>query len=474
MRANRSRTARALSAPALALILGASAALAVATAGWPAVAAAGRGLTVEDAVALALRTNPRLASGRDRQRAAAEVATSVGRRMMPIVRLNEEYQAYNAPFAINFAAAAAGGAGGGAVAGMGGTSGASSGITVREQLTNTFVASAAQPVLGLFRLNNERLAQAEGAAAAEAQLSVSEADVREAVETQFLRFFEAQALEQIAQSSVRELADQVTVAKARLASGVITQADLLRIEVAVANAHQQGLQAHSQAEVARAQLFAAIGLPPSEASAFTLLEPVALLAVARQPSRPLGALLPEARLRRPEVAQQLHLTRAAERQADASGFALLPDIDLEAAYTRVDGQIFAPPNSAFVGVRAQWAIWEWGATWHQRNAALAQASAARRDAEAVDRGIELEIEASVAEGDAARGAVDAADKAISSAEEAYRVTEAQVKAGTATTTDLLEAQSALTQARLNLTRAQYELALSHVSLVRAAGGSSTP
>ena len=56
-----------------------------------------------------------------------------------------------------------------------------------------------------------------------------------------------------------------------------------------------------------------------------------------------------------------------------------------------------------------------------------------------------------------------------SAAEAYRVTEAQLQAGTATTTDLLEAQAALTQARLNLTRAQYELAQARVDLQRALG-----
>jgi outer membrane protein TolC len=49
------------------------------------------------------------------------------------------------------------------------------------------------------------------------------------------------------------------------------------------------------------------------------------------------------------------------------------------------------------------------------------------------------------------------------------VTDAQLQAGTATTTDLLEAQSALTQARLNYLRAQYELAISRVNLRRALG-----
>jgi outer membrane protein len=370
--------------------------------------------------------------------------------MLPSVRLNEEYQVFNDQFAPQFV-------------------GAGMPILVRKQITNTFVASADQPLLGLVRLSNQKAAQKETVAAARAQLASFEADVREAVETQFVRFFEAQALEQIAAASVRELGEQVTVARARLVSGVITQADLLRIQVAVANASQEGLQAHSQGQGARAQLMATIGLPAEEAADLALVEPTTLLAAARRPQPSLAMLLPQARLSRPETAQQQHLTLAADFEASALAYTLLPDVDFEAAFTRVDGQAFAPPNSGFIGVRAQWAIWEWGATEYQRRAAKAQAAAARHDAAGLQRQIEAEVDASAAQSDAARGAVDAAEKAITSAEEAYRVTEAQVKAGTATTTDLLESQAALTQARLNLTRAQYELALARISLARAAG-----
>ena len=259
------------------------------------------------------------------------------------------------------------------------------------------------------------------------------------------------------------------MARARLASGVITRADMLRIEVAVANAHQQALQARSQAQVAHATLLALIGTGVADAGV-TLLEPRNLLAAARTPPARLDALLPQARARRPELVERLRLVDAADQPGAArSGYALLPEINAEAAYLRTDGQVFAPKNSAFVGVRADWAIWEWGATEHLRRAAGADAQAARRDLEATERQVESDLSISLAQGDAARGAVDAAEKAIASAEEAFRVTGAQVKAGAATTTDLLEAQSALTQARLNLTRAQYELALSHVAVARASG-----
>jgi outer membrane protein len=419
-------------------------------AGAPAQAAP-RALTIDDAVALALQTNPHLAAARERLRGGDEGVTSADRRMLPSIHLSEELQYYNAPFALNFGGMA---------------------FTARDQTTNAFVASANQPVLGLLRANHERETLVEQVAADKAQIAAAEADLRANVETQFLRIFEAQALEQIAASSVRELSDQVTVAKARLASGVITQADLLRIEVAVANAQQQGLEAHSQGQTSRAQLFAAIGLGPTDAAELTLVEPSARLtgARARGAAPPFTTLLPRTQAQRPELMQQAHLVAAADRQVSAHGYALLPDVDLEAAYLRIDGQPFSPKNSEYVGVKAQWAIWEWGAEEHQRRAAAALADAARRDREMLERQIEAELVSSLAQGDAARGAVDSAEKAVASAEEAYRVTDAALKAGAATTTDLLESQAALTQARLNLTRAQYELVLSEVALTHASGG----
>jgi outer membrane protein len=413
--------------------------------------AAPRALTIDDAVALALRTNPHLASARARADAGDVNASSATRRMLPSIHVSDELQRWNGPFAIAFGPQS---------------------FTVRDATTNTFVASADQPLLGLLRANDERETLTEDSAADRAQINAVEADVRANVETQFLRVFEAQALEQIAAASAHELGDQVTVAKARLASGVITPADLLRIEVAVANAEQEGLEAHSQGQTARAQLFAAIGLAPADAAELTLVEPADRLAAARakMASFSLSALLPQAQTRRPELVQQGHLVLAADRQSSAKGYALLPDVDLEGGYIRADGQPFMKPNSAYVGLKASWTIWEWGASNLQRQVAVVQAEAARRDGEMLERQIEAELAASLAQGDAARGAVDSAEKAVASAEEAYRVTDASLKAGAATTTDLLESQAALTQARLNLTRAHYELVLSEVALRHAAGG----
>jgi outer membrane protein TolC len=163
------------------------------------------------------------------------------------------------------------------------------------------------------------------------------------------------------------------------------------------------------------------------------------------------------------------LLDAGEHQRRARQYALLPEIDLEGAYMRSYGQVILPTNSAFVGLNAKWAIWEWGASWAAYRASQAQARAAALDLENQKLQIRAEVASGLAQLDAAASAISVAEQAIDSAQEAYRVTDAQLQAGTATTTDLLESQSALTQARLNHLRAQYELAIARVNLRRSLG-----
>src|SRR4051794_22510152 len=113
-------------------------------AGWVALALAGaawggeaRRLTVEEALREAVAQSPRVQAARDRAEAATASADSLRGRMLPGVRLSDEQQRYDRPFAIDFA--------------IPGAPGAAPPISLvaRNVNTNTFVAAAGQPVLGL-------------------------------------------------------------------------------------------------------------------------------------------------------------------------------------------------------------------------------------------------------------------------------------------------------------------------------------
>jgi outer membrane protein len=412
-------------------------------------------LTVEQAVDLALKGNRPLLSVAKRAAATHDVALSTGAHLLPGVHLSEEYQHWDCPFAIDFTTFA------------GGCQSNPMQLIARKQDTNSFVAVVTQPLVGLLHTGYDYSAQRSNARASDAGAKVAQAQVVQTVRTLFLQYFESRALEEIAAASVAELAEQVTVAQARLKAGVITNADLLRVTVAQANARQQQIAAHTQGLVARSTLLDAVGLELD--GAVELVEPTSLLAMASTPVPELRTATAQAEDKRPEVARAKLNAHSAEHTRTARYLSLLPEVDAEGGYVRTDGQLFAPPNQWFVGVRATWNIWEWGASFFQARAAAQQAQASVLDHEDERRQVALQVRNTAAQVAAAAVVVEVARETIGSAKEAYRVTEALLQAGSATTTDLLDAQSAFLTARLNLARAQYELAIQHVALARVMG-----
>jgi outer membrane protein TolC len=210
-----------------------------------------------------------------------------------------------------------------------------------------------------------------------------------------------------------------------------------------------------------------MGLPAN--GSYELLEPTELQQRVLPQLNEQGAI-DLASKQRPEIAQATKTHEAAEQHARASYLALLPDVRVDGVYTNLQGQVFAPENQWYVGLKASWPVWEWGATYYGARAADKNAEAAAADLEGQTLTVQNEASSRWVQAQSAASAIDTAQTTIASAEEAYRVTQATVNAGVATTTDLLDAQSALTQAKLNLLRARYTLAIALVALQRALGG----
>jgi outer membrane protein TolC len=412
-------------------------------------------LSVDDAVRLALANHPELRSVSARANASSDQARSARGRLGATVQVYDHYQHWDDAFSINP----------GAIGFPAAASSSSRQLVARDRDTNTLTVSASQPLVGLLHLSHEWSAARASAAAAKASVDVAAADLRQIVRSDYLRYFEALAVEKIAAASEGELIDQVRLAESRVAAGVLIRAELMRVQVALADARQQRITAHASADVARAELLRAIGLPAD--AALELEEPHQLLHVAAAPL-PARNEAVGAALRRPEIKRAQLTLRSAKADARARSLSLLPEVDLDGAYQRNDGMALSgPTNSWYVGVKAQWAIWQWGTVWYSARAARHLKDAAALDLDDQRQQVQLEAHSRVIETAAAGAAVEVATQAIASAEEAYRVTARSVDTGSATTTDLIVAQSSLTTARLNLARAEYVRALERVALSRA-------
>src|SRR5262249_20786231 len=152
------------------------------------------------------------------------------------------------------------------------------------------------------------------------------------------RFFEAKAAEDIALASQQQLEEQAQLVTARLKAGTATNADRLRLDVAVSNAKLQRIQAKASQSTLRTALLLAMGLEPTNA-AVELVEPTSL----EQRALP-GLSEAEARKQatqaRPEVARAQREHDSAAHHATAGYLALLPDVGAEAVYTNLQGQVF--------------------------------------------------------------------------------------------------------------------------------------
>jgi outer membrane protein TolC len=431
-----------------------------------------RKLTVEEAVKTALENNPALRALQSRVEAARDTANSVRGRYGFVIDLNDEVQHWNTPFAIPFPIGAA------LVPvvlplyqhdGIPLPAGLTqpSAFPVRQIDTNTFAATLNQPLMGLLEISQNHLTTLDNAAAAAANEHALENNIREAVETQYLRLYEARATEDIARTSQQQLNEQLTVARSKLAAGVLTNADVLRVVVAVANARQQEIQAQAAEQVAHAAILAQLNMAATDET-LDFAEPTELETAPAPPA--LAEAVAIADRDRPELDAAHHVQAAAGHQSLGTIFHLLPAADFEAGYLHVTGQEFAEVNSEYVGFKFNWPIWTWGADYYNHKAAAAQAVAAELDTENLRLQIGQDLSSKLSVERSSTVAVDVAQTAITSAQEAFRVTEALVKAGSATTTDLLDSQSALTQASLNLVRARYEQAIARVAVRTAMGG----
>jgi outer membrane protein TolC len=152
-----------------------------------------------------------------------------------------------------------------------------------------------------------------------------------------------------------------------------------------------------------------------------------------------------------------------------------PQVALAAGYDYArPNQRIIPPKDRFdgtwdVGVTLQWNVWDWMTASSQTAQAQATVRQAEAGIEQLTNAVRLEVTQYTRRADDARELVGAAQTGVRAAEESRRVVGEKFSRGTASTTEVLDAEVALFQARLSLTRAGAELRMNDARLRRAMG-----
>jgi outer membrane protein TolC len=403
--------------------------------------AAGHTIGIDACVAIALRQNPDAQAGEFTVREAQAQRAEVGGAFGPKLTADANFQQFDSPYSF---------------AGFG---------VVRNAFTWTAGVTLTQPLLTLFAIYDKYKVTDLGVDVAAIRRAATRREVAFQTIQAYYRLLEALRLTDVANASVTQLDAQRKQAQSQFDNGVIGKNDLLRAALALAQAKQRAISTRGQVVLARGQLATVMGVPaddPLEPQPFTS-EPPALGEPALEPAeaRAVGQ-----RLELREIARQVDQAEANKSFAKRK---YMPDVNAVGNYTHTEGSLFAPTNQEFLGITANWDVWDWGTTIggvHEADAKLHQAVLARRKLE--DQ-VRLEARQAFVDAETAHEALDVARAAVSQAEENFRIVTKKYDNAAATSFDVVDAESLLTQARGQVEQTLYDYLIAGVALSKATG-----
>jgi len=279
-----------------------------------------------------------------------------------------------------------------------------------------------------------------------------------------LRLLQAQAGLSALDEAVASVQAHIERAQHFLDAGLIGRNDLLQAEVRLADLKGKRLEARHGIELALATLAMLLDLPADQE--------IHLQAPGAEPVR---AALPqladaqaEAAASRPELRELNLRIQQAERGVKASWQGFIPSVSAMGQYQHNEGSIMVPPAWTG-GVVVDFNVWEWGASYYATEEAEAGLARARVGREELARGIDLQVRTAWLKIKETAEKIEIARSAVAQAEEQLRLEQQRYEVQQAASTDVLDAQTRLTQARVTADSAAIERRIAFAALDKAIG-----
>lgn len=277
----------------------------------------------------------------------------------------------------------------------------------------------------------------------------------------------------VQEQNVKLVEEQYQTAKNRFDAGASSNFEVLRAEVALANAKPALIRARNSLRIAIDELRQSMGYvaPRSEAAARV---PDFVGELSYTPSEyNLGTSLATALEKRPELRSIEALVVAREAGIRNAKSNYRPDLALIGGYEwRKNGnseRVRESLDGWNVGLSSSWAIFDGRATKGRVVQAKSKFEQTRISAAQVRLAIEVEVRQAVSRVQEAAELAEAASKVVAQAEEALRLADARYSAGTATQLDVLTARVDLTQSRTNQLQANYSYLVALAQIRTAMG-----
>ena len=327
--------------------------------------------------------------------------------------------------------------------------------------------SAQQPLFTGGRiLNGYRMAE-YGAEAEALNYRRSESEVVLHATEAYYGVLKAQEFRKVSEQAVAQMEAHVRDLENMYQVGMIAENDLLKAKVQLSNVKLMRIQATNAVRMATTAFCSVLGIP--------LDTEVALKAkLEYQPSEPvvLDEAIQKALKERPEMKAMQYSLKIGEKAVSISKAGWLPNVGLIGNYNykRPDRENEKEWYGSWdVTVAAEMNVFDWGATHYQTTQAKHRLRRMEEGFGQLRDGITLEVTQSVLALQEAREKVAATQENVEQAEENYRITNEKFKQGMATNTDLLDANTMWTQAKMEVVQALADHHVAEAKLEKATG-----
>ena len=283
------------------------------------------------------------------------------------------------------------------------------------------------------------------------------------------------AQQQIAvnEASVQLLSHELEDVRRRYQAGTVPQFDVLRADVELANEKPRLIQARNNYRIGKNNLLNLLGCNLPQ----TIWEDVPLELGDALLASPLDIDLPAALARALDKRPELAALRKAEalRREDVvrakAGFK--PTAQIFGGYQwqslLYENNLGSDLYGWTAGAQVSWNLFDSGLTRGKIIESQANYEKARLDVDDSGRQIELEVRTAYSNFIEAREVLESQKTVQEEAEEALRLAEARMGAGSGTQLDVLNAQTALTQARTTQAQALHDYSVARARVQRAVG-----
>ncbi len=252
----------------------------------------------------------------------------------------------------------------------------------------------------------------------------------------------------------------------KFAAGTISNFEVLRAEVALANSRTPLIQATNTLSLSREELKRVLALPVGA------LEVEGTLARDSLPLTSIDEARAAALSRRPDLRQLQLLVDAQKKGVRVQLAEYLPKITAYSNYTYRNNP-FGESGTLEgwqVGLRGTWNIFDSFTREGAVAAARTDHQLAEIDQERLQQEIGVEVAQAMLSWAEAEQLLNASQQVVTQAAESERLARARLEVGAATQLDVLDAQVQLTEARTNEITALHKLNLTKAAIERAVGG----